>query len=129
MKRIIRHIILAAALVATLAFTARAIYRAKSDLVTLDVRRMDVRQVVKILERQTWETIILQSSVEGPVTVNVRNAPLREVLDLIAEQTAARSGIVYPLFSSSKSLQNLKTILRGNRTSNSGWTNLNANFG
>jgi hypothetical protein len=97
--------------------------RAHSKLVTLDVRNMDVRQVVKKVEWQTWESILVQSNVQGNVTINVRKAPLDKVLSIIGEQTSSRSSVVYPLYSNRKSLASLKKVLRGESNPATGWTN------
>jgi hypothetical protein len=100
-------------------------YLAWRDLVTLDVRNMDVRAVVKKIERQTWETILVEKSVEGKVTLNVRRAPLPEVLRLIASQTFSRSTVIYPLYTNGKSLAVLQQALRGEvDAATHGWTNL-----
>ena len=44
-------------------------YLAYFDLVTLDVRNMEVREVVKKMERQTWESIFVDEKVEGEPAV------------------------------------------------------------
>jgi hypothetical protein len=129
MKRIFRYLLAAAAIAGIIGITTRAIYRANKNLVTLNIRRMDVRQVVRKIEWQTWETILVQTNVHGPVTLAVKNMPLEKVLELIAEQTSARSTAVYPLYSSSKSLASLKQILRSESNHHSTWTNLQSNGG
>ncbi|MDB6036851.1 MAG: hypothetical protein JWM99_692 [Verrucomicrobiales bacterium] len=100
-----------------------AAIRVHSKLVTLDVRNMEVRKVVKKVEWQTWETILVQSNVQGNVTINVRKAPLDKVLAIIGEQTSSRSSVVYPLYSNRKSLATLEKVLRGEANPASGWTN------
>jgi hypothetical protein len=100
-------------------------YLAHRNLVTLDVRNMDVRNVVKKVERQTWESIFVEKSVEGKVTLKVRRMPLEEVLRRIADQTFCRSGAIYPLYSNSRSLTALEQALRGETDPMThGWTNL-----
>src|SRR3982750_4615512 len=103
MKQKFHLLLTVAALVGGFAAAANFIQCAKSNLVTLNVRKMDVRRVVKKIEWQTWETILVQTNLAGPVTLNVRNMPLEQVLSLIAEQTGAHSSTFYPLYSSSKS--------------------------
>lgn len=100
-------------------------YLAHRDLVTLSVRNMEVRDVVKKVERQTWESIFVDKSVQGKVTLNVRRMPLQEVLRRIGEQTFSRSSALYPLYSNSKSLEALKQSLRGEiDPATHGWRNL-----
>lgn len=97
--------------------------RAHSKLVSLNVRNMEVRQVVRKIEWQTWESILLQSNVQGNVTLNVQKVPLDRVLAIIGEQTSSRSSVVYPLYSNRKSLATLERMLRGEANPASGWTN------
>lgn len=100
-------------------------YLAWRDLVTLDVRNMDVRKVVKKMERQTWESISVDKGVEGKVTLKVRRAPLQKVLQLVAEQTFARPAVIYPLYKNDQSLTTLKQALNGQfDAAEHGWTNL-----
>ena len=104
-------------------------YLAQRDLVTLDVRNMDVRTAVKKVERQTWEDIFVDKGVEGKVTLNVHRMPLTEVLRRIADQTFSRSSSIYPLYSNKKSLETLKQALRGEvDPAEHGWTNLQSRF-
>jgi type II secretory pathway component GspD/PulD (secretin) len=104
-----------------------AAIRAHSKLVTLNVHNADVRQVVRKIEWQTWEDILVQKGVEGKITLNVHRVPLEEVLNLIEEQTSARWSAMYPLYSSGKSLSAFKKSLRGDiNPVENGWTNLSA---
>jgi hypothetical protein len=104
-------------------------YLAHRDLVTLNVRNMDVRTAVKKVERQTWEDIFVDKGVEGKVTLQVRRMPLSEVLRRIADQTFSRSSSIYPLYSNEKSLETLKQALRGEvDPAEHGWTNLQSRF-
>src|ERR1044072_1794950 len=110
---------------ATAAYGGWRVYLAWRDLVTLDVRNMDVRLVVKKIERQTWENISVEKSVEGKGTLKVRRAPLQEVLRLIANQTFSRPTVIYPLYSNGRSLAALQQALRGEiDAATHGWTNL-----
>jgi hypothetical protein len=107
-----------------LAWGGRKVYLAKKNLVYLDVRDMDVREVVKKCEWQTWEMIVVNKDVRGKVTLNVNGVPLEEVLGMIGEQTSSRASAVYPIFSDSKSFVNIRKIARGEITHNTGgWTN------
>ena len=101
------------------------IYCAYFNLVTLDVRNMEVREVVKKIERQTWESISADKGVQGKVTLNVRRKPLEAVLRMIGDQTFSRPNIIYPLYSENKSLALLQQALRGEvEAGTHGWTNL-----
>jgi len=88
-------------------------WKAHLNLVTLDVRDMDVRKVVSKIEWQTWEMILVQKDLQGKITLKVNDMPLAEVLGIIADQTSSRWSAYYPLYSSSKSLKNFKKVLRG----------------
>ena len=102
-----------------------AAIRAHSNLVTLNVRDMEVRKVLGKIEWQTRETIVPDKNVKGKVTLNVKNVPLEEVLRIIGEQTSSRVSTFYPLYSSSKSMSMLQRALRGELEANfAGWTNL-----
>jgi hypothetical protein len=100
-------------------------YCAQQNLVTLDVRNMEVREVVKKIERQTWESISVDKGVQGKVTLNVRRKPLQSVLRMIGDQTFSRSSVIYPLYSNGQALSVLKQALRGEvDPATHGWTNL-----
>src|SRR5690349_11010506 len=92
-------LILAAAL-----WGAYRAYRAHANLVSLSVRNMEIRRVVSKLEWQTWERIIVSKDVGGKVTLQVRDVPLDEVLNIIGLQTDSRWTRLYPLYSTKKSL-------------------------
>jgi type II secretory pathway component GspD/PulD (secretin) len=98
-----------------------------SDRVTLNVRNMEVRKLVALMERQTGRPIAVQSDVLGVVTLNAKSLPLEKALAIVGEQTFSRAGSIYPLYSSGKALANLKAILNGESPSANGWTNLQAN--
>src|SRR6266545_811855 len=98
---------------------------AHSDLVTLNVRNMEVRLVVKKIEHQTRASIMVHSNVQGKVTLNVRRMPLEDVLEIVGEQTFSRWSSLYPLYSNGKSLDRLEMSLRGEMDpAQNGWTNL-----
>jgi hypothetical protein len=99
-------------------------YQAHRNLVTLDVRDADVRDVVRKIEWQTWETIVVNNEVKGKVTLNVRLMPLEEVLGIIADQTESRSLVLYPIFTKGNSFVNLRKLVRGDIAPDAaGWTN------
>jgi type II secretory pathway component GspD/PulD (secretin) len=94
-------------------YGAFAALRARSNLVSLNVRDADVRSVVRQLKWQTWEDICLAPEVQGRVTLNVHKLPLEDVLRIIGQQTLSRSTAVYPLYSSRASLRQFKEVVRG----------------
>lgn len=116
------------AVAALLAWLGWRAWLAHEELVTLDVRNMDVREVVRKIEWQVWDVIYVDKAVEGKVTLNVKRMPLEQVLGLVAGQTSARSSVLYPIYSSGKSFTAFKKSLRGEADpATSGWTNLVAN--
>ena len=114
-----------ALLVLAAIYFGRAAYRAHLNLVTLDVRDMDVREVVNKMEHQTWEVIFVEKAVEGKITMQVEKMPLEEALRLVGSQASARASTIYPLYSTSQSFKALKESLRGEvDPATHGWTNL-----
>jgi hypothetical protein len=100
-------------------------YRAHSNLVTLNVRNMDVRRVVSKIQWQTWERIIVNNDVSGKVTLQVKKVPLEAVLHIVAMQTSTRWTALYPIYSTGKSVVAFKKAVRGDMPpAESGWTNL-----
>jgi len=115
---------------AALGYGIWAAVRAHSNLVTLNVRNMEIRQVVKKIEWQTWERIFVDKNVQGKVTLNVRKVPLEEVLRILSDQTFSRWSVIYPLYSTGDSLSWLKKSLRGEANpAEHGWTNLQGRAG
>jgi hypothetical protein len=101
------------------------VYLAYADLVTLNVRDMDVRKVVPKLEWQTWEKIVLAKDVVGTVTLNVKRVPLTEVLNIIALQTSARWTALYPIYLRNVASEKFDKVVRGELpAAGSGWSNL-----
>lgn len=117
--------VLVVVLAVVLAWFSFLAWRAHSNLVTLDVRNMEVREVVRKIEWQTWELILVQKGVEGKVTLKVKKMPLNDVMAIVSDQTSSRFSAYYPLYSSSKSLKNFKQALRGELSpAQHGWTAL-----
>lgn len=111
-------------------YVSWAAVRAHRNLVTLDVRNMDVRKVVGKIEWQTWEDIYVDKPVTGKVTLRVRGVPLDEVLRAIGDQTSSRSLVLYPLYSSRDSFKKLEASLRGEvDPATHGWKSLAAASG
>ena len=120
-----RRFIIWVSAVLLLSWVGYRIYLAHADLVTLNVRDMDVRKVIPKIEWQTWEKIILGKDVNGKVTMNVRRRPLKEVLDIIALQTSTRWTALYPIYSRSTATAKLEKVVRGELPgSGNGWSNL-----
>jgi hypothetical protein len=116
------RIFLLASVTALVAWGGYRIYRAHMNLVTLNVRNMDVRRVVSKLEWQTWEHIVVSKNVGGKVTLNVHSLPLDEVLNIVGLQTDSRWTRLYPIYSTKKSLGAFNQVLQGNLApSGNGW--------
>src|SRR5215475_15566060 len=96
------RIFLTALIVVAVLWGGYRAYRAHANLVTLTVRNMEVRRVVSKLEWQTWEKIVLSKDVGGKVTLQVRDVPLDEVLNIVGLQTDSRWTRLYPLYSTRK---------------------------
>ena len=104
-----------------------AICFAGSDLVTLDVRNMEVREVVKKMEHQTRRSISVNKEVEGKITLTVHKVPLEAVLNIIDDQVSSRWSTLYPLYTTGATLDTLKKALRGELEQPVlGWTNLSS---
>lgn len=100
-------------------------WNAGQNLVTLDVRDADVREVVEKIASQTHETILTDSNLMGKVTFKVKRAPLDTVLNIISDQISSRWSAYYPLYTGGKSLDLFKQGLRGEiDPAVNGWTNL-----
>ena len=105
-------------------------WRAHQNLVTLNVRNMEVKKVIDKIEWQTWENIYAHKDLQGLVTLDVHKMPLEEVLRLVGDQVGARYNVFYPLYSSRKSYKALEKSLRGEiDPSQNGWTNLEGRVG
>jgi len=106
--------ILVASVTAAVLWGGYRAYRAHENLVTLNVRNMELRRVVSKLEWQTWERIVVSKNVGGNVTLNVHNVPLEEVLNIVGLQTDSRWARLYPIYSTRKSLAAFNRVLQGN---------------
>ena len=115
MRKILKALVLVMAVV--LAYGIYAAVRAHGKLVTLNVRNVDVRDVIRKVEWQTWEKIFIDKNVSA-------TRLLDQALDLISEQASCRWTTVYPLYSSSKSLTAFKQAAQGEiNPAENGWTN------
>jgi hypothetical protein len=100
-------------------------HRAHLNLVTLHVRNMDARKVISKIQWQTWERIIVHKDIDGLVTIDVTDAPLEDVLNIISIQLHAKWTALYPIYARGSALVPFKKAVRGDiAISGSGWTNL-----
>jgi len=101
--------------------------KAHNNLVTLNVRDADIKEVLREIQWQTFEVIYKNKDVNGKITLDVKDMPLENVLQIVAEQSSSRFNVVYPLYSNSESLLRLKKLLRGEiPIEKAGWTNYSA---
>jgi len=108
-----------------LAWVGRSIYRARNNRVTIDVYSAPLASVIKQLERQTRETILVGKGIESKVTVTARNQPLDEVLDQLTRQAGAHWSKWHAVHGSQRALTQLETALRdGAKIEEVGWTNI-----
>ncbi len=104
-------------------------WRAHLQLVTLDVREVPLTDVLRMIERQTWTKIRAEKSVDARITLRVKDALLRSVLDRIAQQAGARWSTVYAVYDSSHALKALDSTLRGDgKLEPVGWTKVAPKF-
>lgn len=100
----------------------RAAWRAHKNIVSLRVRNAPVAEVIRQLERQTWEHIQMDKNLTGLVTLEVKNKPLATVLDRIAQQVGARWTTIYAVYDSKPALHKLELALRDNtKLEEAGW--------
>jgi hypothetical protein len=103
----------------------RAAWRAHHDLVTLEMRNAPLSAVVRSIERQTWERIIIDKGLNFRITIKAKDTPLSRVLDLVAAKAGARWQKTYAVFASGAALTRLESALQaGERLEAAGWTNL-----
>lgn len=106
-------------------WAGRTIYRAKKNIVTIDVYNAPLADVIKKLERQTWETILARSDLQTKVTLKVKNVPLDEALDQLGRQAGVNWSKWHAVHDSSRALEKLETTFRNRaKIEDAGWTNL-----
>jgi hypothetical protein len=121
-------IALAALAVAGIWF-GRLAWRAHYNLVTLHVHNMPLADVVRSLERQTWEKIRYDKSMNARITLNVKDAPLSVVLDLVADRAGGRWQKIFAVGASDGAMATLESVLVGaTKLDAAGWTNLAPRF-
>ena len=125
MNRKILFIGLAFLVAAGLVWTGRAIYRARNNIVTIDVYNLPLSDVVKQLERQTRETILAREDLETKVTLTVKNVPLDEALDKLGQKDGINWSKWHAIHDSDRALNQLEAALRNHtKIEEAGWTNL-----
>jgi hypothetical protein len=121
-----RDVGIAIAVVAALAglWFGRLAWRAHHNLVTLHVRNMPLAEVVRSLESQTWEKIKYDKRLNAKITLNVKDAPLDSVMDLVADRAGARWQKTYAVGASGVTMSKLESALAGEtKLDDAGWTN------
>jgi hypothetical protein len=112
-----------ALLIAGAIWGGRAVWQLRHQLVTLDVRNMPLAEVLKKVERQTWEKIRAEQNLDTRITLHVNNKPLSYVLDRLAEQAGARWCTLYAVYNSPTAVKALDASLRGDsKIESAGWT-------
>jgi hypothetical protein len=107
------------------AWAGRAIYRAKKNIVTLDVYNAPLADVIKQMERQTHETILAGKGLDAKVTLAVKNVPLDEALDHLSRSASANWSKWHAVHGSERALAQLETALRDRaKIEDAGWTNI-----
>jgi hypothetical protein len=95
------------------------------QLVTLDVRNMPMRDVMRTLERQTWTTIYVHKDLKTKLTIKVHRMSLEKVLGLIcAQANRAEWNLIYPIYSSPAIADTIRQWFCGEIIGDApGWTN------
>ena len=103
----------------------RVAWRKHHHLVTMHTRNAPLAEVIRQLERQTSEKVLLDKKLDAKVTIEVKNMPLTNVLDLISDQAGARWGKTYAVYDHEGALRRLESALHGEtKLEEVGWTNL-----
>lgn len=121
-----------AAVVGTVALLAigtamqqRTAYCFRHGLVTLHARNAPLAEVIHKIERQTGQKICWDPALNRPVTLEVSNLPLPQVLDKLIMLEGAYWGTDFAVYESQAGLDKLVDALQGGaRLQAAGWTNL-----
>jgi len=119
-----KNLILIALLVLAIgaAYGGRRWWRARRELVTLDVRNAPLSEVLQKIEKQTWKRIFSEKEIQGRITLHIKDRPLNDVLDRLAEQVGARWSTVYAVYDASPTLAHLESALAGDgKFERAGW--------
>jgi hypothetical protein len=106
-------------------WVGRLAWRVHHQLVNLQVRNAPLVEVLRQVERQTWQKIRAEQNLDARITLNLVDKPLAHVLDRIAEQAGAEWSTKYAVFKSVQALNSLETALRGDGNLEAvGWTKI-----
>lgn len=118
-------LIIGLVLVAGGVWFGRAAWRAHQNIVTLNVRNMPLKNVVRKMEWQTWKKILVDKRLSGNVTLRLKNVPLAQALDRLAGQISATAQTIHAVHRWDYALKRLQTALvDGEDISSVDWTNL-----
>src|SRR5689334_13393895 len=104
-------VVIIAAFLATGGWIGNAAWRAKRQLVSLDVYQVPLREVLRKIESQTRRKIRSEEKLDAKITLRVKNESLTAVLDKIAMQAGARWSTVFAVYNSKPSLSSLERSL------------------
>src|SRR5579872_5996251 len=121
--------ILLVALAATGLWLGRLAWRIHHNMVTLHARNMPLAEVVRSLERQTWEKVRFDKSMNARITLNVEEVPLEQVLDLVADRAGGRWQKTFAVSASDGAIKKLESALESaGKLGPAGWTNIAPQF-
>ena len=64
---------------------SRAQYDYQIELISLDLKDMDIRDILKILSQKSGVNIVADSEIKASVTLYIRDVEIMDVLDIIVE--------------------------------------------
>src|SRR5262249_18865463 len=105
----LKHLLILAGVLVTAAGLrlSRAACRGHRQTVSLNVRTAPLAEVLRRLERQTWQKLPSERALDARITLDVTDKPLPDVLDRIAEQAGARWTTVHAVYNSGRALRKL----------------------
>jgi len=111
--------------IAGVAWAGRAMYRARKNIVTINAYNTPLASVIKQIERQTREKIVVPKDLETKVTLDLKSVPLDEALDKLGRQAGLNWSKWYAVHDSSRGLDKLESALRDRtQIEKAGWTNI-----
>ncbi|HXR08494.1 MAG TPA: sigma-70 family RNA polymerase sigma factor [Candidatus Acidoferrum sp.] len=103
------------------------IHRAGHGLVNLHVINAPLGDVIHKIERQSGQAIAWDRRLTGPVTLNLNDMPVAQVLNQLILQVQAYWTVDYAVYDSKAALQKLYGALQGEMAlPDAGWTNLSS---
>jgi hypothetical protein len=102
----------------------RSAWRARHELVTLDVREAPLAEVLRKVERQTGTKLRAEkATLDTRITLRVKDKPLAYVLKRLGEQAGGRWSTLYAIYGSTSALKALDSALAGDgQIEPAGWT-------